>query len=114
MPAKRIISLIIVGIALCAFFGACADPRALVGKSSGCQREIRGAVGVNRPETSKLNCKDINGITFSLPSEPDVYLVMGESPKLLWKCWFYGTDAEKVLLRCEHHARHFSIVKTAD
>lgn len=111
MPAKRIISMIIVSIALCLFVGACADPRALVGKSSGCQREIRGAVGVNRPETSKLNCGAINELTFDLPSEPEAYLVMGESPRLLWKCRFYGPDAEKVLLRCAHHARHFSIVK---
>lgn len=37
---------------------------------------------------------------------------MGESPRLLWKCIYYGAEAKRVLLRCEHHKRHFSIVKS--
>lgn len=66
------------------------------------------------PETSRLNCAAINRLTSSMPSEPETFLERGDSPRLLWKCRFYGAEAGRVLLRCEHDKRHFSIVKSAN
>gem|GEM_PF-6732717 len=47
-----------------------------------------------------------------MPSEPETYLAMADSSqRLIWKCDFYGAEAQRVLLRCEHDKRRFSIVK---
>jgi hypothetical protein len=63
------------------------------------------------PETSRLSCAAINRLTSSMPSEPETFLERGDSPRLLWKCKFYGEEAHRVVLRCEYDERHFSIVK---
>ena len=65
------------------------------------------------PGTSRLSCAAINNLTADMPSEPETYLTTDDSPRrLLWKCNFYGAEARRVLLRCEHDRRHFSIVKS--
>jgi hypothetical protein len=65
------------------------------------------------PETSRLSCATINNLTFDMPSKPETYLTTDDSPRhLLWKCNFYGAEAQRALLRCKHHKRHFSIVKS--
>jgi len=66
-----------------------------------------------RTETSKLNCAAINDLVSSIPSEPDNFLIQGDSPRLLWKCSYFGTEQGSLLLRCENDKRHFSIVKDA-
>lgn len=64
------------------------------------------------PETSRLSCTAIDHLSSSMPAEPEVFLTESDSPRLLWKCRFYGEEARRVLLRCEHEERHFSIVKS--
>ena len=113
-PCKRVGGLLAGGLALTLLLAGCPDPRAAVGAASGCQR-VYGVSAVDRPETSRLSCAAIDRLTDSMPSEPEAFLVSSDSPRhLLWKCRFYGTEARRVLLRCEHHDRHFSIVKSSD
>jgi hypothetical protein len=109
----RICSLIAVGVALSVLLAGCPDPRTAAGITSGCQREYGGVKGVDRPETSRLNCTAIDKLTDTMPGEPETFLTSGDSRRLLWKCKFYGTDARRILLQCEHDKRHFSIVKKA-
>ena len=113
MPVNRIVNLIISGLALCVMFGACGRSSTVEGNLSGCRQEIRGVMGVTVPETSKLSCAAINELISGLPSEPQGYSIMGDSPRLLWNCRFYGAEAQRVLLRCRHHKLRFSIVKGA-
>jgi hypothetical protein len=64
------------------------------------------------PETSDLNCAEIDDLIFGIPSEPGVNYIQDGSPRLLWKCSLYGEqEAPPLLYRCQHHKRHFSIVK---
>jgi hypothetical protein len=107
--SKCIAGLLAGGIASVLLVG-CPDPGAVVGVTSGCQREF-GVKGVDRPETSGLSCAAIDKLTSEMPSEPEAFLTTSDSPRLLWKCRFYGTDVERILLHCEHNARHFSLVK---
>lgn len=109
---RQIGSLIAVGVALSVLLAGCPDPRAAVGVTSGCQREYGGVKGVDRPETSRLSCAAIDKLSDTMPGEPETFLTSGGSPRLLWKCKFYGTEAGRVLLQCEHHKRHFSLVKS--
>jgi predicted small secreted protein len=109
---RRIVSLITVGVASSVLLAGCPDPNEVAGVGvTGCQRKISGVTGVTRPETSKLSCAAINNLVSSIPSEPENYLISGDSPRLLWKCRFYGTEQGSVLLRCENDKRHFGIVK---
>lgn len=90
------------------------DPAELAGVGrTGCQQEIDGVTAVTRTETSKLSCAAINDLVSSIPSEPEKYLIQGDSPRLLWKCSWYGTEQGSVLLRCRNGKRHLSIVKAA-
>jgi hypothetical protein len=109
---KQIISLCTVGVSL--LLVACGAPKSANGVTSGCQRIYGGGEAVDRPETSRLSCAAINEMTFAMPSKPETYLSRSDSPRLLWKCKFYGARAPRVLLRCEHQQRHFSIVKSAN
>lgn len=116
----RIVGLITVGVPLCVLFAGCPSPQEVArseqdtaGGRAGCRRPYAGGTGVDVPETSGLNCAAINRLTSSMPSEPETYLERGDSPRLLWKCKFFGAEARWVLLRCEHDKRHFSIVKGA-
>jgi len=113
MPVRRIGGLIAVGVALSVLLAGCPDPRAAVGVTSGCQREYAGVKGVDRPETSRLSCAAIDKLIDTMPSEPETFLVSGDSSRLLWKCRFYGVEEQPVLLRCQHDAKQFSIVKRA-
>jgi hypothetical protein len=109
---SRFVGLITVGLASSVLLAGCPDPREVAGVGfSGCQREIDGAAAVTRTETSKLNCAAINNLVSSIPSEPENYLIGSESPRLFWKCRYYGIEQGSVLLRCEYDKRHFSIVK---
>lgn len=56
-----------------------------------------------------LSCAAIDKLIDTMPSEPETYLTGGDSSRLLWKCTFHGTEAQRVLFRCEHDKRHFSI-----
>jgi hypothetical protein len=78
---------------------------------TGCERQIDDVASKTRTETSKLNCAAINDLVSSIPGEPENYLIRGDSPRLLWKCRYFGTEKGSVLLRCENDKRHFSIVK---
>jgi hypothetical protein len=112
---RRIISLIVVGVAFSLLLAGCADPREVAGVGvTGCMRQIDNVASKIRTETSKLNCAAINDLVSSIPGEPENYLIQGDSPRLLWKCSYFGTEQGSVLLRCEHDKRHFSIVKSAD
>jgi hypothetical protein len=114
MPFWRIVSPIIIGVALSVLLAGCPDPREVAGVgSSGCQQEISGAAAVTRTETSRLSCAAINNLVSSIPSKPENYLIGTDSPRFYWKCRYYGTEQGAVLLRCEHDDRHFSIVKRA-
>lgn len=105
-------SLIIAGVALTLLLAGCADSREGAGVAfPGCRREISGSPAVTREETSKLSCAAINGLVSSIPSEPEKYLIGSASPRIYWKCQYFGTDQGSLLLRCEHGNRHFSIVK---
>ena len=112
-PFRRIISLMIVGVASSVLLAGCSDPNEVAGVGvTGCRREISGVTVVTRTGTSKLSCAAINNLVSSIPSEPENYLIRGDSPRLFWKCRFYGTDQGPVLLRCGTDNRHFSIVKS--
>lgn len=108
---RRVVSLITLGVALSVLLAGCPDPRMAAGGASGCRREFDGVTGVDLPETSGLSCGAIDKLTDSMPSEPETFLTIGDSPRLLWKCRFYGTETQRVLFRCEHDKRHFSIVR---
>lgn len=110
MPTRPIASLIIVAIFLTVVFEGCAVSSSPVGSTARCRQAILGATGAIRRETSGLKCRAINRLISGIPSEPQAYLIQGEMPSLQWKCKFYGTDGQ-LMLRCEHHKRHFSIVK---
>lgn len=110
--ARRMVGLVAAGAASSILLIGCPDPREVAGVGlTGCKREIVGATGVTRPESSKLNCASINDLVSSIPSEPENYLIRSDSPRLFWKCRYYGTEQGSLLLRCEHGTRHFSIVK---
>jgi hypothetical protein len=112
---RRIIGLIVVGVASSLLLAGCPDPREVAGAGvTGCERQIDDVASKTRTETSKLNCAAINDLVSSIPGEPENYLIRGDSPRLLWKCQFFGTEAKRVLLRCEHGKRHFSIVKSGN
>jgi hypothetical protein len=113
MRTRRIGSLVVVGVALSVLLAGCPDPRMAAGVTSGCQREYGGVKAVDRPETSGLNCAAIDKLIDTMPSEPEAFVTIGGSPRLLWKCRFYGTEARRVLLRCQHDEKQFSIVKRA-
>jgi hypothetical protein len=118
VPFRRVALFLAVG-AVGLSCGACSgapvvkDSRVLEEFSGGCRHRIRGVIGITRPETSRLNCSAIQELTFGLPSEPQAYGITGEAPHLLWKCRYFGVKDGSVLLRCEHHERHFSVVKRA-
>src|SRR3954464_14745704 len=112
LPFRRIGSLITVGVVLSVLLAGCPSPQSLAGGGSSCRRPYAGGTGVDVPETSRLSCAAINDMTSSMPSKPETYLDRGDSPRLLWKCIFYGAEAQRVLLHCEHDKRHFSIVKS--
>lgn len=114
MPVRRIVSLITAGVASSVLLAGCPDPSEVAGIGiRGCQREIDGVKAVARPETSKLSCAEINHLVSGIPGEPEKYLTEGDSPRLFWKCRYYGTKAGRVLLRCQNGKQHFSIVKRA-
>lgn len=109
---RRIGSLIAVGVTLSLLLAGCPSPQELAGAGeTGCHQEYAGVMGITLPETSRLSCAAINNLNSSMPAEPETYLERGDSPRLLWKCKFYGVEAPRVLFRCEHEKRHFSIVK---
>jgi predicted small secreted protein len=111
----RRIGLIAIGVAFSVLLAGCPDPNEVAGVGvTGCQREIDGVTAETRTETSKLNCAAINDLVSSLPSKPENFLIRGDSPRLLWKCSYFGTEQGPVLFRCENAKRHFSIVKGAD
>jgi uncharacterized protein YceK len=113
MRFKGKASLILVVLVLSVLFGGCPTPESLAGGGSGCRRPYAGLSAVDRPETSRLSCAAINNLTSGTPGEPESYLTTDDSPRhLLWKCKFYGAAAQRVLLRCAHHNRQFSIVKS--
>ena len=110
---SRMVSLITVGVASSVLLVGCPNPETLAGGGgSGCRKEFGGVMAVTLPETSKLNCAAINKLNSAMPSKPEAYLIRGDSPRLFWKCRFYGAEAQRVLLRCEHDKRHFSIIKS--
>lgn len=111
MSFRSIVKLITLGLSLSVLSVGCADPATLVEGTSGCRQEVRGEAGVIRPETSRLGCAAINEMLFGIPSEPQVYSILGESPSLLWKCRLYPASAPRVLLRCQHHKRHFTVIR---
>jgi hypothetical protein len=112
MPARSVITLILVGVVSSLLLAGCPDPREVAGVGlSGCQREISGTPAVTRAETSKLSCDAINYLVSSIPSKPENFLIRSDSPRLFWKCSYHGTEQGMALLRCETGKRHFSIVK---
>jgi hypothetical protein len=121
LPIKRLGSLICVSVALGVVAGACGgasvDAQGSSGHAeggSGCHTYIRGVLRRILPETSDLSCTTIDDLITGIPSEPGVESILGGSPQLLWKCRFYGEqEAPPLLLRCQHHKRQFSIVKSA-
>jgi hypothetical protein len=55
----------------------------------------------------------IKELVFGIPSEPQVYFIRDDSPRLQWKCRCYGVSGQSILLRCQYSRRHFSIIKNA-
>jgi len=110
-PVRSIVCLI-AGVASCLLLAGCPDPGEVAGvEISGCEREISGTTAVTQTETSKLSCDAINDLVSSIPSQPEHFLIRSDSPRLFWKCKYFGTEEGSVILRCEHDTRHFSIVK---
>lgn len=110
---RRIVMLITVGAVLSVLLAGCPSPQKLAGVGqTGCRQKYAGVMSDTLPETSRLSCAAISNLNSSMPAEPETYLERGDSPRLLWKCKFYGAEAQRVLLRCEHDKRHFSIVKS--
>ena len=115
MQFRRIIGLVAVGAASSLLLAGCPDPNELAGVGvSGCEGHLGDVASKTRTETSKLNCAAINDLVSSIPGEPENYLIRGDSPRLLWKCSYFGTEKGSVLLRCENDKRHFSVVKGTD
>lgn len=110
MKSRMKIAVICAVVVSCATATACAGS-SVSGESGGCRQDVRGVAGVIHPETSELRCAVINELIYAIPSEPQGYLVEGESPDLLWKCRLYAAKGHSVLLSCSHHQKHFSVVK---
>lgn len=111
-PVRAIAGLIVLSVASSVLLAGCSDPREVAGVGvTGCQREISGATAVTRTETSKLSCAAINNLVSAIPSKPENYLIGTASPRLYWKCRYFGTEQGSILLRCEHDKRQFSIVR---
>jgi hypothetical protein len=110
MRFGRKIGLICVVLVASVTSSACAGSP-MLREPGGCGMLIRGVTGVVRPESSNLTCAAVKEIIDSVPSKPQKYLVISESPHLLWKCQLYPVKAQGVLLRCAHRQKHFSIVK---
>jgi hypothetical protein len=100
---------------LCIVADSCAGAAPpVLGESHGCATVIHGVAGMVRPEISSLSCAAIRQLIYALPSEPQRFLLEGESPSLLWKCRLYSAKRHALLLGCEHHRKHFSVVKAAN
>jgi hypothetical protein len=104
--------LIVVALTVAVGASSCAGSSAPEVETTGCRQDIRGISGEIRTETSKLSCDAINALISAIPSAPQAYSIMGESPPLLWNCRLYAAKGHTVLLRCTHDAEHFSIVKS--
>ena len=112
MSIRRILIVSLVGIMFGMITNACAGPPDFRGELGGCEENIRGTVAVIRPETSSLRCTAIKQLIFGIPSEPQVYSIRGNSPRMSWKCRFYGVRDRVLILRCQHHERQFSVVNS--
>ena len=112
LPRCRDIASAVVGA--CVFLSVvlmgCTNARPAGEGNAGCQVIFGTVDAVNRPENSTLSCEAINELTSAIPSKPETYLSK-EPHGVLWKCRFYGLQAKRVLLRCAHHSRHFSVLK---
>lgn len=119
MLLRPAVSLIVVGIVSILLSAGCGgsspEPARPMpkGAAAGCQQRVLGIMGAIRRETSGLNCRAINRLISSIPSEPETYLISGRSPRLLWNCRFYGVEGQSVFLRCQHDKKQFSIVNSA-
>jgi hypothetical protein len=106
---------LVIGITTASLlFAACAGSATPAGGVTDCRQEIRGVTGKIRPETSELGCTAISELIFGIPSEPEAYSIMGQSPRLLWNCRLYAANKLPVLLRCQHRKRHFTINKSSE
>jgi len=100
-------------ILACLCMGGCGGVAASGGAAgTGCRAEIRGVGTVLKSETSGLTCAAINRLTVGLPSRPQAFVIIGESPHVLWKCHLFSLDAPRLLLRCAHHQKEFSILRS--
>lgn len=111
MSARRMRTLLVLGVTLTVIGSGCAGSLAPEAEPSGCRQDIAGVPGVIQTETSKLNCTAINELISAVPSEPQAYSIMSESTHLLWNCRLYAPKGHAVLLRCTHNTQHFSIRK---
>jgi hypothetical protein len=103
-------SMLAVSLLLSVVLTGCASAQTAGEGSTGCQVIFGTVDAVNKPENSKLSCEAINKLTSAIPSKPETYLTK-EPHSVLWKCKFYGLEARRLLLRCAHHNRHFSVLK---
>ncbi len=111
MYAHRMISLVVLGVMLSVMVTACGRSAAPAVETTGCRLDIRGVAGLIQVETSKLSCDSINRLISAIPSEPQAYSIVGESPHLLWNCRLYAAKGHTDLLRCAHNAERFTIKK---
>ena len=115
LPSSLVGVIVAMGVAAGACGGTSVDAEnssRLSEGGSGCNIYIRGVLRRILPQTSDLSCKAIDDLIVGVPSEPGAYSILGGSPRLLWKCRLYGEqEAPRLILRCQHHKRHFSIVK---
>jgi hypothetical protein len=88
MKLRRTIGAVVAVLAVGSAASACAGSDALR-EPGGCETLIRGTIGIVRPESSKLTCATVKRIIGSIQSKPQKYVVISESPHLLWKCQLF-------------------------
>jgi hypothetical protein len=75
----------------------------------GCVQVVHDVPGLIHSETSGLSCKQIKVLVQYAPSDPGVFTTVSSSD-VPWKCQLFDVRRERVLLMCQHHQAHFTIV----
>lgn len=110
--ARSLLCLIFVSSLVVSLTACGGQSSASSGPHRGCVQE--GKPGWVLPETSGLTCSEINQMIQATPSEAGGFLLEGKAtPGVLWKCRQYGAGSPRLLLRCIHERRRFSVVPRA-
>ena len=105
------VSMLVLGLLTVGLTGCGGQSSASFDPLRGCAQVVRDVPARVLPETSGLSCAAINRMTQAVPAEPGSYVYEGLSGPP-WKCRLYPSSSPRVLLRCTHGSRQFSVVRS--